>query len=246
MHIGWTHNSTSRPVTSTQYGGVALFSIGNAAHRVIEKGSDNSKLGRWNWTRYRKKNQTSWIMMAYHPNLPKGPSTVYPQQNAYFHSIVFPKCPRKAFLQDLCQELTIFLDAWDHIILLLDDNSNTKQSHLKASLELCTLHKVILAKHGRQGLSTFRQNNTRNPIDGIRASPNIMIQAGGYFTYDSVFMKTDHRCLWIDISYTTAFWHNMPSVFKPSVRRLHCKDPRPIVNYVCTYRDFIAKHRLSS
>jgi hypothetical protein len=54
----------------------------------VEKGKDNSNLGRWVWTRYRgRNNQTLRIIAAYRPNPPSGPFTVYAQQNAYFHSI---------------------------------------------------------------------------------------------------------------------------------------------------------------
>ncbi len=183
----------------------------------MEKGSDISKLGRWTWTRYRgKDNQTLQIITAYRPNPPSGPFTVYAQHNAYFNSTGKPMCPREAFLQDLCHDIGLFLEAGDHIILLIDGNSNMKQSDLKSALTSCSLHEVILAKHGTEGPSTFRRNNTNNPIDGIWASPNIEIKAGGYFVYDSVFMNTDHRCLWVDITYVAAFGHKMPVIIKPS------------------------------
>jgi hypothetical protein len=38
----------------------------------------------------------------------------------------------------------------------------------------------------------------------------------------------------------------MPLIIKPSARRLHCKDPRLIANYVRIYKDFISKNRLLS
>ncbi len=48
-----------KPTVTQQLGGTALFSIDKASHRVVEKGIDESKLGRWVWTRYRgKKTQT--------------------------------------------------------------------------------------------------------------------------------------------------------------------------------------------
>jgi hypothetical protein len=103
LHLSWAHNAATPPVTASQYGGTALFSIGPAAHRVVEKGCDTSNLGRWTWTRYRgRNNQTLRIITAYRPNHPNGPFTVYAQHNAYFHAQNKPRCPRKAFLQDLC------------------------------------------------------------------------------------------------------------------------------------------------
>ncbi len=145
-----------KPTVNHQFGRMALFSIDKAAHRVVKKGVDESNLGRWVWTRYRgKNNQTLRIVVAYCPNPPSGPFTVYAQHNAYFHSIGQPQCHRKAFLQDLELALQSFLDAGDHIILLIDGNSNMKTSDLKNTLTSCTLQEVILERHRLQGPSTF-------------------------------------------------------------------------------------------
>ncbi len=119
-----------------------------------------------------------------------------------------------------------------------------KQSDLKNAFNSLTMKEVILDKHGLQGPSTFRRNNTKTPIDGIWATPNISILAGGYFDYDEVILNTDHRCLWIDVSYITAFGHTMLTIIKPAARRLHCKDPRLVDNYVQTYKKFILKNNL--
>lgn len=219
LHLSWTHNLTMKPVTVTQYGRTALFSIGSAAHRVVEKGSDPSKLGRWTWTRYRgKSNQMLRIITAYRPNNPNGPFTVYAQHNTYFHLTGNPRCPRKAFLQDLSEDINRFLESRDNIVLMLDGNSNMRKSDLQSALESCTLTEAISAKHGLQGPETFRRNNTKTPIDGIWISPNISIQACGYFDYDAVFANTDHRCLWVDISYVNAFGHTMLVISRPSSR----------------------------
>jgi len=114
-HLSCTHNTTMPPTTHCQYGGTALFSLGSAAHRVVGKGSDPSKLGRWTWTRYRGRNNiTLRIISAYRPNFPNGPFTVYAQHNAYFNSLNTPRCPRAAFLQDLNKELAAFLETGDN------------------------------------------------------------------------------------------------------------------------------------
>jgi hypothetical protein len=134
----------------------------------------------------------------------------------------------------------------DHIILLIDGNTIMKRGDLKETLERCTLKEVILEKHGLNGSSTFRRNNTNHPIDGIWASPSTSILAGGYFDYDEVILNTDHRCLWIDVSYTVAFGHNMPAIIKPKAHRLHCKDPRLLANFTQTYKKFILKNKLLS
>jgi hypothetical protein len=61
--------------------------------------------------------------------------------------------------------------------------------------------------------------------------------------YDSITLS-EHRCLWVDISYTNAFGHNMPLIQHPITRRLHCKDPRVVANYIRTYEKLAIKHDL--
>lgn len=139
-----------------------------------------------------------------------------------------------------------FLDTGDHIVLMLDGNFNMKHSDLKSALKALSLRELFLDKHDMDGPSTFRRNNTNHPIDGIWASPSIQNKAGGYFAYDEVFLNTDHRCLWIDISYENAFGHIMPTIVKPQARRLHCRDPRVVRNYVQLYRKCLLKRNVLS
>jgi exonuclease III len=214
LHISFGYNCTSKPITARQFGGTALFSINKSSHRVAAKGHDPTQLGRWAWTLYRgKNNHTLRVISAYRPNPPNGALTVYAQHTLYFNNKDDKRCPRLAFLQDLSKEIQTFMETGDHIILLIDGNTNMKRSDLRSSLESLTLREVILEKHGLNGPSTFRRNNSKSPIDGIWASPGISIQAGGYFDYDEVLINTDHRCLWIDITFHTAFGHNMPAIF---------------------------------
>jgi len=88
QHISWAHNRNLPPRQAREYGGTALFSVNKAALRVIGKGQDQTNLGRWSWTRYKGKgNHTLRILVAYRPNPPQGPFTVYAQHNSFFHTI---------------------------------------------------------------------------------------------------------------------------------------------------------------
>ncbi len=131
--------------------------------------------------------------MGYRHNPPGTTFTVYEQHHAFFNSHGKDICPRVAFLQDLCSEIKDFKEEGDHIILLLDGNTDMRRSDLQYSLENCQLREVILEKHGTQGPSTYTRNNTNTPIDGLWATPSIEIQVSDYFAYDSVFINTDQR-----------------------------------------------------
>jgi len=245
QHVSWTNNRTAPPRQARQFGGTALFSINQVAHRVVEKGSDETNLGRWTWTRYQGRNsQTLRVVVAYRPNPPQGPFTVYAQQNAFFNSIGREICPRRAFLLDLVKDLQKFIELGDNVILLIDGNSNMKQSDLKAALVQIDMEEVIIGKHGLDGPATHKRNATSGPIDGIWGTPGIVINKGGYFAYDEVFLGTDHRCLWIDVPFTVAFGHNLPPTRKRTPNRLHCRDPRLVDNYIRLYHQFAAPLQL--
>jgi hypothetical protein len=245
LHLSFAHNTTFPPSRVCQYGGTALFSIDKTAHRAFQRGSDKTKLGRWCWTRYKGKNgHTLTVITAYRPNPPGGPFTVYAQHNNYFNSIRDGRCPRVAFLQDLAGVLQQILSKGDHIILMLDGNCDMRQSDLKVTLTQCDLREVLIERYGPNGPATFRRNNTDTPINGLWASPGIIIQTGGYFEYDAVFMNTDHRCLWMDISCVTAFGYDMPDLRRMMPKRLHCRDPRIVDNYNRLFKKFAQKHDL--
>jgi len=107
-------------------------------------------------------------------------------QNAFFHSINREICPRHAFLSDLIVDIKKFLDMGDHIILMLDGNSNMKGSDLSRALTQLSLVEAILERHGSDGPATHKRNSTKTPIDGIWLSPGLKIERGGYFEYDEV------------------------------------------------------------
>jgi hypothetical protein len=67
-------------------------------------------------------------------------------KNAFFHSILRDICPRRAFLVDLIEQLQEFIQAGDNIILMLDGNSNMKDSDLQKALHKIDLEEAILEK----------------------------------------------------------------------------------------------------
>ncbi len=108
--------------------------MNKAAHRVIEKGSDTSGLGRWCWTQYRRKVSNALrVILAYRPNYPSGPFTVH-AQHAYFLTQKGESCcTHLAFLEDLATDLAHFLELGDQIILMVDANSNLKKQRFSKS-----------------------------------------------------------------------------------------------------------------
>ncbi len=101
-----------------------------------------------------------------------------------------------------------------------------------------------MERHGKRAVITYRRNTKNVPIDGIWISPSLEIRASGYFAFDEIFQGTDHHTVWVDLAYTMAFGHNMAPIVKPQARRLQCKDPRLVANFIRKYEEFIKKHKL--
>jgi hypothetical protein len=167
---------------------------------------------------------------------------VYAQHQLYFVIKNDPRCPRQAFLDDISEEVAFRTSKGYHIILLIDGNSNMRNSDLSRAFASLNLRDILLEKYGLNGPSTHARNTSRAPIDGIWAFPGIDIMAGGYLNYDEVFNGTDHRCLWIDHHYTTAFGHIMPRIVKPHMRCLTCQDPRIVKNFNRSLHQLYIKH----
>jgi hypothetical protein len=118
---------------------------------------------------------------------------------------------------------------------MLDGNMDMKNSVITQHLSNLNFREAILSKYGTNRPSTLTRNKLRIPIDGIWVSSELQILQGGYFPFDGLINNTDHHCFWIDISYHQAFGHNKPPIVKPSMRRLHCRDPRIVENYTRRY-----------
>jgi len=138
----------------------------------------------------------------------------------------------------LVEQLTEFIEAGDHIILMLDGNSNMKNSDLSLALREIDMTEAILRRHGLQGQGTRKRNSTSTPIDGIWVTPGINVVKAGYFDSYEVVMNTDHRCVWIDVHFESVFGHDIPLAKRKAARGLHCKDPRLIDNYIKLYHQF--------
>jgi hypothetical protein len=145
-------------------------------------------------------------------------------------------------MPDLEKVLTMALQQGEHIILMLDGNTNMKQSHLCDTLGVLGFKEAI--RHGTSGLETFCSNKNKTPIDGIWVSHHAVFAHSGYLDYDSIIPGGDHCCLWMDLSFVMTSGHNMPAITRPSARRLTCKDPRVIENYISKYEKLVKKFQL--
>jgi hypothetical protein len=88
--------------------------------------------------------------------------------------------------------------------------------------------------------STFKRNSRGHHIDGLWDSLTLRTINNGYMSYDSI-THSEHRCVWLEISYQEAFGHNMPAIARPTTHQLHCNDPRIVHNYTNKYLKLASK-----
>jgi hypothetical protein len=234
-HLITSHNKTSSDRNKKQYGGVAMWSLGQAAHRIPAKGQDPGGLGHWAWVQYRGKSDCSLLVItAYRPAAPQGgPFTVYAQQRTALLACNDTRCPRAAFLEDLCKEITDATQKGNNIILMLDRNEDQLQGQLFSTLSALQLREAISGKHGHQ--ATVCSNLSNAPIDGIWCSNQLQIKASGYLPFHDLLPNTNHRVLYIDMTYEMAFGTNLPRILRPTMRRLKCGEPRCVENFIASY-----------
>jgi hypothetical protein len=69
---------------------------------------------------------------------------VYAQHKQYLQSRDDGRCPRLAFLEDLCKEIEAFKEEGDNIILMLDGNDDIRRGDIHRAFTNCNLHECLL------------------------------------------------------------------------------------------------------
>jgi hypothetical protein len=148
--LALAYNTKSGNRTKVQYGGVVLWAIGQTTHRVKDRGQDPTGLGRGTWINLKGRNNR-WLRIytVYRPAIPTGgPFTVCAQHRNVLSQINDEWCPREAFFEDLCADITAAKQKGDLIIVLLDGNESMVEGRVYQTLRACCLKEAITAKHG--------------------------------------------------------------------------------------------------
>ncbi len=240
----FAYNQTERlpPSGIRQFGGTGIVASAEAAARVKAKGRDLSLLGRWSWmTIQGKEGHTTVVISAYRPvkNV-EYIGSVYQQHTRSLIKRNDMREPLKAFDEDLHQQIKKWIDQGYHIILGMDANTKLDgTSDIEKRLFELGLENIFLKeatpKFGSQP-ATCNKSEHQLPIDGVWASPTIVPDKLGFHAFDDA-IPSDHRCLWVDISFSILFGHRSPPLQKGFTRRLSVKDPRVVHKYIKKVRE---------
>jgi len=98
---------------------------------------------------------------------------------------------------DLAEEINLWQDEGNHIVLLLDFHDNVTDTIVRTWVANLGLVKAITWLHPNNPPPTYQRG--RRPIDGIFLAPKMLHQAvGRYFCFGEV-VPSDHRAIWLDL-----------------------------------------------
>lgn len=210
-----------------------MIATDKVTHRVIASFKDPTGLGRWCWMRFQGRNGIRVrIISVYRPCNAPGATTTYQQQNRYLRKHDSDFEPGEALYEDLYLACSEWREAGDQLIVGIDANKDVCTGQTAAFFTTLGMKEVILTRHSESSPPAAHNRNTRRqPIDGIFVTLGLHAVAAGYEAF-RVGCPSDHRVLWADFTYTTAFGFNSPPIMRPEIRRLNNKSPQMVEKYV--------------
>ena len=218
------NNRTDPTASAFQHGGTLSMTMDKMVGYAIEAGRDPSGLGRWTWQLFRGKGGAKIrIVTSYRP-VPGSADgqSVHAQHLRKFLEDGEIRDPRQAFLTDLGVLLKEWHGQGDQILVMGDLNEYVRSRQLRKFFSDHHMRELITDRHGK-GPDTTKSNESGVAIDGIWGTPGITIKAGGYLPFNQC-VRSDHRALWVKISYQVAFGTLAPPLRKVGARRLRLND----------------------
>ncbi len=143
--------------------------------------------------------------------------------------------------EDLFVEATKWKEEGDHLVLVGNMNKDVRNGLTNELFTALGLREVILKQHSQHlPPATNKNNNSRQPIDGIWASQELEVTAAGYLPFGKG-CESDHRLLWADFSYHTVFGQESPAEYKPPSKKLNANDPQLVKQYNCQVKSELKK-----
>ena len=227
-HVSKAFNRRDTSGKKDLHGGCAVIASNRMCYRVVDKGEDASKLGRWAWTTFQgKRGKKLTVCSAYRPCIPSPCSSnaVWHQHNAFFATQDRAyETPREAILSDLFAELHRFHAKGHLLIAALDLNESVHSSPINTRFRALGMK---LAHKLPQDFNTHVDGSF--PIDGMWVSTSLNILQSGTGPFD--LSTSDHRPLWLDVSISSALGDPLPPLASPRARRLKLRDPRIVKKY---------------
>ena len=122
---------------------------------------------------------------------------------------------------------------------MMDCNENVESTEWKQWCRSLGLRNTIRPTNNSEGYPpTFHKG--QHSIDGIFVSGAITVKASGYLPFG--IFPSDHRLIWMDVSFQNIFGHYMPRLYHAKARRLKSDNPKVANRFIQLYSSFIKQH----
>ena len=235
-------------------GGSAIFFDGDWGCRIIEKGEDPHKLGRWSYIKIKGRNNCKLsIFSVYrcckHNNIKLvGLTSSYSQQVTLLKKRGIKKTPQEAILQDLKDEIIEHQNDGSEIMICIDANEQWEDKGSKIEDFSLSLGLEDIARFRHQGNypPTYTRKNTERRIDFMLCSEEVLnnVTAYGMAPISTGRSLGDHRAQYVDINIKQLLNINSQDCSTPSCRRLKSPDPKCVRKYIKKLRENFEYHKI--
>ena len=152
--------------------------------------------------------------------------------------------PRDAFYEDLGKEIKKWSEAGDQIIVGIDANEDVREGKTKEFFDKMNMYESIISSHPDSSILSTNSNSSHSkPIDGIFLSHSLTSIASGYMAFGDG-CQSDHRVLWIELTYEQAFGYISPPLKSAPPRRLTCAVPSRVESYISQVKSALKEEGL--
>ena len=181
--------------------------------------------------RFRGKGHTAvCIISAYRPCQNKRDyGSVWNQLCWYFsdHRNIADSNHHAIFDEELLEEVRVWMNLGDSIVLGVGNNSGIRTSALAKGLEDLGLRDAILCMHAPASPpATQNTKANRVPIDDMWVTPSVEVTRAGYCPFDGAStMASDHRMMWVELDNSSILGKHLPSSHKSKASKVKSTDP---------------------
>lgn len=240
------HNTTER-LCREQMGGTAIAALGRLCDIVDDVGTDKTGLARWSWIKLGRGTRTTRIISAYLPCKPGKTArgrTVWEQHLRFFQARGDFRNPSTLFIDGITTLIRQWRQVGEEVILLIDSNQDVYKGPLAASLAQtgldmrCLMEPVLGEKVPN---SHFRGSGKLTTMFG---TPGLV--QGHAMCYPHWYGIGDHRVFLLEISASSLFGGEYPTILTPSSRRLNCKISRIRRQYCKRLDELTSRHQMAT
>jgi len=245
LHMSTAHNTTDKNTGTYQPGGVGVFCINQAAHRIQMAGPDPSGLGRFCWMVLKgQENKLLRIVTAYRPSKSNNGHLLVSQQHWQHFSNQNPDQtgqlhPQKKFWVDLKPLLKAWMEAGEQIIVGIDVNKHIGHLDIITFFSKFGMIEAITNQHSLDAPLTHQLGS--HAIDGLFINPSLLGHQCSYLGgLDRV--TGNHHALWLDLLEQWLFGGSMPTIVRAGAHHLKSNDPRMHNSYLKHLVKFFEEH----